>query len=112
MSAQQPVNVTTLPPGFTKDNTLGALVIGNSLGALLFGVLATQVYYYFEHHPGDGRIYKGLVSVFLATLRTPDPKLFCIGNHDSIVRSSAYSFHSSSHLFDRRDCLFRQPRTT
>jgi len=46
----------------TIDNTLGALLIGTSLGTCLFGVVSIQVYYYSEHHPNDSYFVKAAVA--------------------------------------------------
>ena len=53
-----------LPPVST---TLGVIQNSNSVSVFLFGVLTLQVYYYFEHHSGDGPYIKGLVSLSLSS---------------------------------------------
>lgn len=47
-----------LAPGITLDNTIGSLQLGASLGTGLFGVASIQVYYYYQHHSGDGLYVK------------------------------------------------------
>jgi len=51
------------PPGISIDATLGALQIGVSLSVLLLGILSLQVYYYLEHHNGDGLYIRGYVGI-------------------------------------------------
>lgn len=47
-----------LAPGITLDNTIGSLQLGASIGTGLFGVASIQVYYYYQHHLGDGVFVK------------------------------------------------------
>lgn len=54
------------------DSTVGALHNGVSVGVFLFGILTVQLYYYFEHHGGDGLYIKGITAVswILELIRT------------------------------------------
>jgi len=47
-----PLNDTWFPE--SKANTLGALQNGVFISIFLFGVATLQIYYYLEHHSGDG----------------------------------------------------------
>lgn len=55
------------PSGVSLDATLGALQIGVSMVVFLFGILTLQMYYYYEHHSGDGPFVKGFVSAVSST---------------------------------------------
>ena len=54
----EPVFSTDFSDNITHGNTLGALQFGTSIGALLFGIVSVQLYYYWEHHAVDGTIAK------------------------------------------------------
>lgn len=47
--------------GFSFDSTLGAASIGFSVSCVVFGVLSTQVFTYFQRYPSDRPAYKILV---------------------------------------------------
>lgn len=58
LSASNPSNT-----GITLNNTLGALLIGYSFACMVFGILTTQVFNYFQRFAVDSPIMKTLVSV-------------------------------------------------
>ncbi|KDR82515.1 hypothetical protein GALMADRAFT_237851 [Galerina marginata CBS 339.88] len=48
--------------GLSLDNTLGAASIGFSVSCVVFGVLTTQLFVYFQRFPSDRIVYKLLVA--------------------------------------------------
>ena len=50
------------------DSTLGAVFVGFNISCVVFGVLTTQAYVYFQRFPLDRLPYKILVSFLLIKL--------------------------------------------
>jgi hypothetical protein len=50
------------PAAFHFDNTLGALLIGGLLAAVLYGITCTQTFVYLQHQPGQKWRFKLFVS--------------------------------------------------
>ncbi|KAF8994485.1 hypothetical protein BDQ17DRAFT_1095337 [Cyathus striatus] len=50
-----------IPAGFSFHDTLGAVLIGFAVSCVVFGVLTTQVFVYFQRYPADKPGYKILV---------------------------------------------------
>ncbi|KDR82516.1 hypothetical protein GALMADRAFT_237853 [Galerina marginata CBS 339.88] len=57
--------------GLTVDSTLGAVFIGFAVACMVYGMLATQMFYYFRDYPGDKPHFKILVLLILL-LETAD----------------------------------------
>lgn len=53
--------ITTLPPGLSLNNTIGALEIGIIISAIAFGILTLQVVQYYRNYDKDKWYLKLLV---------------------------------------------------
>ncbi|KAJ7577775.1 hypothetical protein C8J56DRAFT_1060941 [Mycena floridula] len=53
------------------DNTMGAVLVGSWVTCIVYGILLTQIYSYFQKYPEDRSVYKFLV-ILLVILETAD----------------------------------------
>ncbi|KAJ3539040.1 hypothetical protein NM688_g6423 [Phlebia brevispora] len=82
----------------TKDNTYGATFIGFALSCLVFGIVCTQAWTYFQKYPFDRLFYKILVGLLL--LLTAVDQAF-IG-HASYYYSITYAASQYMNAMDAR----------
>ncbi|TFK27562.1 hypothetical protein FA15DRAFT_754145 [Coprinopsis marcescibilis] len=64
----------TIPVVFTTHSTLGAVFVGFAVACIIFGVVLTQTFFYFQNYPGDRTLFKVLVVIILV-LETVDQGL-------------------------------------
>ncbi|KAJ7088796.1 hypothetical protein B0H15DRAFT_949427 [Mycena belliarum] len=64
-AAQQAAALAAAARLFTRDNTLGALLVGFAASSVVYGVLLTQAWTYFGRYNSDSTAYKLLVVLII-----------------------------------------------
>jgi len=83
----------TLDDGVPLDNSIGAMMIGVIVSAVLHGVTLLQAFYYFQRYKKDSWLLKGLVLVLV----TFDATHLCMITH-TVYHYAITGFHEDALL--------------